>query len=90
MKAQVTQQVTEQVTKQVTEQVTQQVTEQVTQQVTEQVTQQVTEQVTQQVTEHIHLTDLKNLMCNLQITAEQAGAALGISKEELAQLIQKL
>ena len=29
-------------------------------------------------------------MCNLQITAEQAGAALGISKEELAQLIQKL
>ena len=37
-----------------------------------------------------HLTDLKNLMCNLQITAEQAGAALGISKEELAQLIQKL
>ena len=86
----VTQEVTEQVTQQVTEQVTQQVTEQVTQQVTEQVTQQVTEQVTQQVTEHIHLTDLKNLMCNLQITAEQAGAALGISKEELAQLIQKL
>ena len=66
------------------------VTEEVTQEVTEQVTQQVTEQVTQQVTEHIHLTDLKNLMCNLQITAEQAGAALGISKEELAQLIQKL
>ncbi len=85
-----TQQVTEQVTQQVTEQVTQQVTEQVTQQVTEQVTQQVTEQVTQQVTEHTHLTDLKNLMRNLHITAEQAGAVPGISKTELAQLIQNI
>lgn len=64
--------------------------ETVTEEVTQEVTEQVTQQVTQQVTEHIHLTDLKNLMCNLQITAEQAGAALGISKEELAQLIQKL
>ena len=90
LRAELRETVTEEVTQEVTEQVTQQVTEQVTQQVTEQVTQQVTEQVTQQVTEHIHLTDLKNLMCNLQITAEQAGAALGISKEELAQLIQKL
>ena len=86
----VTQQITEQVTQQVTEQVTQQVTEQVTQQVTEQVTQQVTEQVTQQVTENTLLTSLRNLMRNLQLTAEQAGAVLEISKADLVRLIPKI
>ncbi len=37
--------------------------------------------MTQQVTELIRLTDLKNLMRNLHMTAEQAGAVLGISKD---------
>ena len=87
---QVTKQVTEQVTKQVTEQVTKQVTEQITEQVTEQITEQVTKQITKQATENNQLFSLKNLMRNLQLTAEQAGAALGISKADMERLLQKL
>ena len=87
---QVTEQVTKQVTKQVTEQVTKQVTEQITEQVTEQITEQVTKQITKQATENNQLFSLKNLMRNLQLTAEQAGAALGISKADMERLLQKL
>ena len=78
------------VTKQVTEQVTKQVTEQITEQVTEQITEQVTKQITKQATENNQLFSLKNLMRNLQLTAEQAGAALGISKADMERLLQKL
>ena len=85
---QVTEQVTKQVTKQVTEQVTKQVTEQITEQVTEQITEQVTKQITKQATENNQLFSLKNLMRNLQLTAEQAGAALGISKADMERLLQ--
>ena len=70
--------------------VTKQVTEQVTEQVTKQVTEQITEQVTKQATENNQLFSLKNLMRNLQLTAEQAGAALGISKADMERLLQKL
>ena len=87
---QATEQVTKQVTKQVTEQVTKQVTEQITEQVTEQITEQVTKQITKQATENNQLFSLKNLMRNLQLTAEQAGAALGISKADMERLLQKL
>ena len=66
------------------------VTEEVTQEVTEQVTQRVTEQVTQQVTESTQLTSLRNLMRNLKLTAEQAGALLEISKADLVRLIPKI
>ena len=90
LKEELREKVTDEVTQQITEQVTQQVTEQVTQQVTEQVTQQVTEQVTQQVTENTLLTSLRNLMRNLQLTAEQAGAVLEISKADLVRLIPKI
>ena len=58
--------------------------------VTDEVTQQITEQVTQQVTENTLLTSLRNLMRNLQLTAEQAGAVLGISKADLVRLIPKI
>ena len=90
LRGEVTKQVTEQVTKQVTEQVTKQVTEQITEQVTEQITEQVTKQITKQATENNQLFSLKNLMRNLQLTAEQAGAALGISKADMERLLQKL
>ena len=70
--------------------VTKQVTEQVTKQVTEQITEQVTKQITKQATENNQLFSLKNLMRNLQLTAEQAGAALGISKADMERLLQKL
>ncbi len=58
--------------------------------VTEEVTQRVTEQVTQQVTESTQLTSLRNLMRNLKLTAEQAGALLEISKADLVRLIPKI
>ena len=90
LRGEVTKQVTEQVTKQVTEQITEQVTEQITEQVTEQITEQVTKQITKQATENNQLFSLKNLMRNLQLTAEQAGAALGISKADMERLLQKL
>ena len=70
--------------------VTKQVTEQVTKQVTEQITERVTKQITKQATENNQLFSLKNLMRNLQLTAEQAGAALGISKADMERLLQKL
>ena len=62
----------------------------VTKQVTEQITEQVTKQITKQATENNQLFSLKNLMRNLQLTAEQAGAALGISKADMERLLQKL
>ena len=58
--------------------------------VTEQVTEQVTDQITKQVTESTQLFSLKNVMRNLHLTAEQAGAALGISKTDMERLVQKL
>ena len=90
LKEQLRGEVTKQVTEQVTEQVTKQVTEQITEQVTEQITEQVTKQITKQATENNQLFSLKNLMRNLQLTAEQAGAALGISKADMERLLQKL
>ena len=90
LKEQLRGEVTKQVTEQVTKQVTKQVTEQVTKQVTEQITEQVTKQITKQATENNQLFSLKNLMRNLQLTAEQAGAALGISKADMERLLQKL
>ena len=80
----------EQLRGEVTKQVTEQVTKQVTEQVTEQITEQVTKQITKQATENNQLFSLKNLMRNLQLTAEQAGAALGISKADMERLLQKL
>ena len=62
----------------------------VTKQVTEQITERVTKQITKQATENNQLFSLKNLMRNLQLTAEQAGAALGISKADMERLLQKL
>ena len=64
--------------------------EQLRGEVTKQVTEQVTKQITKHATENNQLFSLKNLMRNLQLTAEQAGAALGISKADMERLLQKL
>ena len=42
------------------------------------------------VTENTRLLDLKNLMRNMKLTAEQAAAALGIPQAEQASLLKKL
>lgn len=62
----------------------------VTKDVTEKVTKNVTERVTKDVTENTRLLDLKNLMRNMRLTAEQAAAALGIPQAEQASLLKKL
>ena len=65
-------------------------TKRVTKDVTEKVTKNVTERVTKDVTENTRLLDLKNLMRNMRLTAEQAAAALGIPQAEQASLLKKL
>ena len=70
--------------------VTKDVTERVTKNVTERVTKDVTKRVTKDVTENTRLLDLKNLMRNMKLTAEQAAAALGIPQAEQASLLKKL
>ena len=50
----------------------------------------VKDQITKQVTESTQLFSLKNVMRNLHLTAEQAGAALEIPKTDMERLIQKL
>ena len=49
-----------------------------------------TKEVTERVTESTRLSDLKNLMKNMQLTAQQAAAALGFSQEDTDRLLQKL
>ena len=61
-----------------------------TKEVTEKVTKQVTETVTKQVTESTRLSDLRSLMKNMQLTAQQAAAALGFSPEDTVRLLEKL
>ena len=70
--------------------VTKDVTERVTKNVTERVTKDVTKRVTKDVTENTRLLDLKNLMRNMKLTAEQAAAALEIPQAEQASLLKKL
>ena len=48
------------------------------------------EKATKEVTENTRLSDLKNLMKNMQLTAQQAAAALGFSQEDTDRLLQKL
>ena len=48
------------------------------------------EKATKEVTENTRLSDLKNLMKNMQLTAQQAAAALGFSREDTDRLLQKL
>ena len=48
------------------------------------------EQVTKQVTESNQLFSLKNVMRNLHLTAEQAGAVLEIPEADMERLMQKL
>ena len=61
-----------------------------TKEVTEKVTKEVTQKVTQKVTESTQLSALRNLMKNMQLTAQQAAAALGFSPEDTARLLGKL
>ena len=56
----------------------------------EKATKEVTERVTERVTESTRLSDLRNLMGNMQLTAQQAAAALGFSPEDTARLLEKL
>ena len=48
------------------------------------------EKATKEVTESTRLSDLRNLMRNMQLTAQQAAAALGLSPEDTARLLEKL
>ena len=48
------------------------------------------EKATKEVTESTRLSDLRNLMKNMQLTAQQAAAALGLSPEDTARLLEKL
>ena len=57
---------------------------------TKEVTEKVTKQVTKQVTETTQLSALRNLMKNMQLTAQQAAAALGFSMEDTVRLLEKL
>ena len=72
------------------EKATKEVTEKVTKEVTKEVTQKVTKKVTKEATESTRLSDLKNLMKNMQWTANQAAAALGLSPEDTAKFLAKL
>ena len=65
-------------------------TREVTEKVTKEVTKKVTQKVTKQVTESTQLSALRNLMKNMQWTAQQAAAALGFSPEDTARLLGKL
>ena len=58
--------------------------------VKEELREEVTEQVTKQVTESNQLFSLKNVMRNLHLTAEQAGAVLEIPEADMERLMQKL
>ena len=58
--------------------------------VKEELREEVTEQVTKQVTESNQLFSLKNVMRNLHLTAEQAGAVLEIPESDMERLMQKL
>ena len=64
--------------------------EKATKEVTKKVTKEVTQKVTKEATESTRLSDLKNLMKNMQWTANQAASALGLSPEDTAKFLAKL